>query len=83
MEHGFIYYIRYLCEDYVPNESTNLYESAEEAHKAGLAYMNWCGLKNQEKSIGVDEVTIDDGMVIIINNAIIPTEVCFDDDEGF
>lgn len=83
MEHGFIYYIRYLFEDYVPNEDTNLYESAEEAYNAGLAFMKWCSSKNHEKSLGVDEVTIDDGLVTIINKAIIPTEYCFDDDEEF
>lgn len=83
MEHGFIYYIRYLVEDYVPNEDTNFYESAEEAYRAGLAYMNWCGSKNHEKSIGVDEVTVNDGFITIINNAIIPTEYLFDDEEEF
>ena len=75
MEIGFISYIRYLDGDYVPNESSNFYKNPEDAFNAAVPYAA------NRKSIGVDKVEVDDGLVTILDEIIIPTEYCFYEEE--
>lgn len=75
METGFVSYIRYLDCDYVPNESSNFYKNPEDAFNAAVPYTA------NHKSIGVDKVEVNDGFVTIIDEIIIPTEYCFDEEE--
>ena len=81
MEHGFQFYIEYANGPYVPNEDTNLYDSVAEALEAADNYIKWLGGKASMKNIGIDEVTVEDGFVEVVQEVIYATELLYEEDE--
>lgn len=81
MEHGFQFYIKYPYDFYVPNESTNFYDTVDDACGAAKEYLEWMGGKASMKNIGIDEISIDDGYVEVIREVIVPAEALYIEDE--